>query len=179
MIDAEEHLYLAIHAHEKGDAQASLQHLHEVLKIEPQNARATYLLATQHVQLGMLDRGLEGLKRAIALDPTREVAKLQLGMLLLRMDRIAEAEPQLSALIGSDDAALANYAQAMLMLGHGDSAKAREMMLAGLENRQRYPALTRLMKSIVEELSAPPPPAEPQRPQENTISLGAYRTTSR
>lgn len=181
MLDFEEYLQLALHAGVSGNSHASLTYLHEALRLEPRNARATYMLATQHVRLGLVERGVRGLQTALALDPTMEPARFQLGLILVSMQRPAPAREQFSLLLASPDAVLSNYAAAMLAMIDGDFAQARQKISSGLTCAQTNAELAGVMKRLLDEL----PSAEaarsavPEEPHQNTVNLGAYGSTAR
>ena len=73
MLDAEEYFHLALHASAMGDHHACMTHLEEVLQRQPRNARAIYLLAVQHAELGLLQRAVAGIKTALMIEPDLEL----------------------------------------------------------------------------------------------------------
>lgn len=176
MLDVEEYVQLALHASMSGNPHASLMHLHEALRLEPRNARATYLLATQHVELGLAERGVKGLQAALELDPSLEIARFQLGFVLVNLQRPAPAREQFSQLVASKDLALSNYAAAMLAVIDGEPIQARQRISAGLACRQINRALSGVMKRLLDGLSGAegPPPAASEDPPSNAVHLGAY-----
>src|SRR5262245_33438307 len=104
MLDAEEYFHLALHASAAGDHHACMTYLEQVLQREPLNARAIYLLAVQHAELGLTQRAVAGIKAALAIDPDLEIARFQLGLLLM-FDRQEprEAKSYLERLCSSDN----------------------------------------------------------------------------
>lgn len=176
LLNADEYLHLAIHAIAAGEMHASLDYLHRALQLEPNNARVTYLLAAQHLQLGLVERGLGGLHSALTMDPGLEVARFQLGLVLVGMNRRDEAEQQFAALIGSKDVALASFSKGMLTFAKGDRAAGLKQMAAGLAQSQSHPALAGLMQRIVTELGR----ADAKAPEsvEHVLALGAYSNSN-
>ena len=65
MLDAEEYFHLALHA----SASGRPSRLHDLPRrsaaAEPRNARAIYLLAVQHAELGLMQRAVAGIKTAL------------------------------------------------------------------------------------------------------------------
>jgi len=195
MFDADEYLHLALHASSMGNPHACMIYLKEALQLQPGNATAIYLLAVQHAELGLAARAIAGMKTALALEPRLEIARFQLGLLLLDANSIAEAKTQFAALDRSADAALRLYAEAMSELGDGQWRTAREKLELGLAQPSSNPALSALMRRWLEKLAQGQPgkaaaadaagraPAETAAlqnsdalPREDSLAfLGAYR----
>lgn len=54
--DADELLHLAAHASSMGNPHAAMAHLKELLRREPQHARAIYLIGAQYALIGLHER---------------------------------------------------------------------------------------------------------------------------
>ena len=180
-LDPDEYLHLAIHASSVGDHHACMSYLKEVLQRQPAHASALYLLAAQHAELGLLERAISGMKAALAITPELEIARLQLGLLLLDRDRAGEAKQQLSALDGSSNPALRAFSQALLALADADLRAAQEKLALGLALPSGNPALSAMMQRIFDQLAkkhaaAVEPPAS--APESAPLFLGAYRQAS-
>lgn len=105
VLDADEYFHLALHASTVRDCHACLSYLEEVLRQQPGNARALYLRAVQHAEIGLTERAVSGLKAALEIEPSLEMARFQLGLLLLfNSNRPAEAKEYLIELTNSVDA---------------------------------------------------------------------------
>src|SRR4051794_17266108 len=89
--DADEYFHLALHASSVRDPHACMAYLDEVLRRQPAHARALYLRAVQHAELGLVDRAAQGIRAALAIEPALEIARFHLGLLLL-FDRKCTAE---------------------------------------------------------------------------------------
>jgi tetratricopeptide (TPR) repeat protein len=171
MLDAEEFLHLAIHASSAGQHHACLTYLKEVLQRQPDNGRAIYLLAVQHAELGLIERAIGGMQAALVLEPRLEIARFQLGLLLLDRRKPADAKEQFAELHGSADAALRMCAEAMSALADNDVASARAMLEAGLSQTRPSPALAALMQRLLDALGER---AAATAVQESSVRLGAY-----
>jgi tetratricopeptide (TPR) repeat protein len=175
MLDAEECLHLALHASSVGNHHACMTYLKQGLQQQPGNARAIYLLAAQHAELGLLERAIGGMKAAIAIEPGLEIARLQLGLLLLDRNRGNEAREHFSALAKASDHTLRLCSEAMMAVADNDSAVAgQKLSLAISQSSNR--ALSVLMQRLLEILSNAAA-VDTDRPdgQENQVNLGAYR----
>src|SRR5687767_1778527 len=116
MFDSDEYFHLALHAGSVGQHHACMMYLKELLQQEPEHAAAIYLLAVQHAELGLIERAVHGMKAALAIDPTIEMARFQLGLLQLDANRRAEARENFAALSGSSDTSLRTISEAMTAL---------------------------------------------------------------
>jgi len=116
-LDADEYFHLALHASSVSDPHASISYLEEVLQRQPAHARALYLRAVQHAELGLTERAIKGIREALAIEPALEIARFHLGLLLL-FDRNCSAETKghLVELGGSSDHHLRKYAEVLAAL---------------------------------------------------------------
>jgi tetratricopeptide (TPR) repeat protein len=185
MIDVDEYLHLALHASAANDPHACLGYLKQVLQQQPKHPQALYLLATQHVQLGLFERGMAGLKAALALEPGLEMAHFQLGVLLLDRRQTDEARRHFADLSRSPDQALRSYAEAMIALADDDSALAQRCIVMGLARRQLNSPLAVFMRRMLKQLAGTPA-AIPSLPEDvaaevesNYIFMGAYHQGQR
>ena len=177
MLDIEEYLHLAIHASSVGNHHACMTYLKEVLQQQPANALALYLLAVQHAELGLNDRAAKGLRASLAIRPDLEMARFQLGVMLLDKKRFTEAKEQFAALGASRVPALRTYCEGMMAVADDDLALAREKIVLGLSVQDGNPALAALMRRVLERLSREKAPEAIDPPE--PLFLGAYRQTSR
>lgn len=153
MLDVDEYLHLALHASSANDPHACLNYLQQVLEQQPKHPQALYLQATQHVQLGLFERGMAGLQAALALEPGLEMAHFQLGVLLLDRRQTEDARRHFADLVRSPDQALRAYAEAMLALADEDSPLAQRCIVVGLSRKQLNPALAVFMKRMLKQLA--------------------------
>jgi tetratricopeptide (TPR) repeat protein len=154
MLDAEEYFHLALHASASGHHHACMTYIEEVLRREPHNARAIYLLAVQHAELGLTQRAIAGIKAALSIDPDLEIARFQLGLLLM-FDRNEpqEAKNYLERLGASENRALRAYSQAMIAIADNEPVVARQKLAIGLSESSPDSALSMLMRRLFERMS--------------------------
>lgn len=133
------------------DAVALLKTL---VERDPGNAYGHYLLAAEHMQLGMVDKAEEGFRRAVAQAPDLPIARFQLGQLYLVKGDMASARTAFAPLAAlPSDVALACYAKALLALADGDEAAAADALRSGLACPQDIPALAGDMRQLLANLS--------------------------
>lgn len=177
-LDADEYFHLALHASSVGDHHACMSYLEEVLQQQPTNARALFLRAVQHAEIGLTERAVSGIKAALAIEPGLEIARFQLSLLLLLdRNRPQEAKEYLLGLESSGDSVLRTYAEAMVCLADNDIPRAREHLSLGLAQSSNNQPLTALMKRIFDRLSDRVKPAPAAGDAEHVL-LGAYRISS-
>jgi tetratricopeptide (TPR) repeat protein len=133
----------------QGDHDACLSYLEKVLQHEPRNEAAIYLMAVQHGELGLIDRAIDGIKTALAIDPGMDIARFQLGLLLLfDQQRARDARDQLTPLLQCKEAALRAFADALIAIADADLNRARQQLAVGLSAGARSSTLSALMSML-------------------------------
>lgn len=92
LLGTDELMHLALDATNRSLNGQAIEYLKRLLLIEPANAEALYLLGAQQAQVGLFERGIESMGRAVDLKPELHAARFQLGLLLATSSRIDEAE---------------------------------------------------------------------------------------
>ena len=106
--------------------------LKTLIKHDPANAFGHYLLAAEHMQLGMVDKAEEGFRHVVGMAPGFPIARFQLGQLYLVKGDGASAISTLTPLtLLPAEIALSNYARGLLAAVHGDTAGAIGELRAG------------------------------------------------
>lgn len=185
MLDAEEYLALAINASKNGEHHASLEHLDKVLTLEPENANAIYLQAAEHAELGLYDRAIKGIEKALILNENIELARFQLGMLYLQKDENNEAQQHFSYLIDkTHNEDLSLFSEGMLALSMANVNHAQEKFTAGLLLKASYPALNNTIKNIIDSFnnesnsSSRSIDENSENGDEKLVFLGAYQNNN-
>ncbi len=83
---------------DEGNPEAAQPILAELIKAEPDSAEAAFLVAKGALRLGMLDQGVAGLDRALALGFDRDFVDRERALLYVSLGRHEEAEPILRRL---------------------------------------------------------------------------------
>jgi Flp pilus assembly protein TadD len=159
-LDAEELLRIALDAVNHDRHAEAVAMLKTLIGREPGNVFATYLLAAEHAQLGMMDRAEEGFRRTIELAPEFPMARFQLGQSLLVRGEANGACEILAPLAGLPaNVALASYARALMAAAREDVAEATAQLESGLACEQEIPALAQDMQRVLANLQATTPMA--------------------
>ena len=179
-LDLDENLHLAMHASSTGQHHACLSYLSEVLNEQPDHPKALHLLASQHAELGLTERAIEELTRAVRIDPRMEIARFQLSLLLLDKKRHEDAVAHLLLLGSSASESLRLFSQGVLALAKADTPQAMSRIAAGLAAPAENPALSKLMQRLLEAISPRTAGATaPDGPNSGEpVFLGAYRETT-
>lgn len=141
----------ALHGNKDSEAIAMLQAL---VDRGQDNAYAQYLLAAQHAQLGLMDRAERGFRAAIALAPELEMARFQLGQLLVLKGDMDQVASILMPLQTDASPALAAYGAAFIALAEERVPAAIEQLELGLTYPQAVPVLAQDMRQLLTSLRA-------------------------
>jgi tetratricopeptide (TPR) repeat protein len=146
------HSLEAIDNDRHADAVAMLKTL---LERDAEHMFATYLLAAEHAQLGMMDRAEEGFRRAVALGPEFPMARFQLGQVCLSRGDAAAAMEALAPLAELPSGlALREYALGMMAAAQENIGEAIARIQAGLACPQEIPALAADMERVLGNLES-------------------------
>ena len=153
-LDAEELFHLAMKASEEGDREKTISYLKRSIASQPQ-AKSIYILAAEYAELGMMQRAIEGMQRAVELEPTLWTAHFQLGLLFLSQALIQEAKNAWEPLIDlGPDAYLYHFAVGCMQLIDDKTEDALESFAIGVEMNDDNPALNRDIANIVNSVLA-------------------------
>jgi tetratricopeptide (TPR) repeat protein len=150
-LDNDELLRLALDAiNNDRDADAVVM-LKTLLERDPGHVFATYLLAAQHAQMGMMDRAEAGFRAVVQQAPDFPIARFQLGQLLLVKGAGEEARHVLAPLTAGREA-LGAYARGLSAAALEDLSTALSELEAGLALPQEIPALELDMRRLLSRL---------------------------
>jgi tetratricopeptide (TPR) repeat protein len=179
MLDADEYLHLAINASQTGDHHAALEYLHKALEKSPSHTGARYFLAAEHAELGLYERACDEMQELLLIAPDVEIARFQLGLLSLQLERKDNAR-QAFALLADDarDESLQAFAKAYLHLLDERAGDAVGLLNEGLRNCGN-PALKADMSRVLASLDASQGAGTQQESVEGAqpVYLGAYRNS--
>lgn len=145
-------LHLALHASNTDQPDKALRHLKQLLDIEPENAKAIYMMGALHAEIGMYEQAIEELRKAEKLDPSLVTATFQLGLLELTRGNIAEAETAWSKLdsLGKDHA-LVQFKKGMLHLVKDEFQECINALENGIEANDFNGDLNQDMQRVLED----------------------------
>jgi len=152
-LDAEELLHFAIRASQNKQNEKAILYLKHALTQDPDNAKLHYFLGAQHAEIGMYDRAVEEMAKAVDIDPGLETAHFQLGLLHATSARIAEAEQAWQPLdqLGETHP-LYLFKAGLLHLTRNEFDQATDLLTRGIELNQANPDLNRDMLRILNDI---------------------------
>lgn len=117
----------------------ALQQLTEVLRVDPADPLANYLVGDIWVQKHEAERALPYLHQALSLRPGFLNAEASLGRALAQLGRLAEAAKELEAVAPSDADGSIHYQlqQIYLRLGKADEARAAQAAAESIRSEHR------------------------------------------
>lgn len=167
-LDAEELLHLAIKAMNQDRDDDALLFIKHALTLAPDEGRLHYLLGAIHAELGMRERAIPEIERAVALDPTLSTASFQLGLLYIatgQEDLARQAWAPLDELEAED--AMRLFKEGMTHFLDENYAAAIEVLRHGMERNDVAESLNDNMEQVIEQaqklLEAGTTPAKPAK----------------
>ncbi|WP_168173492.1 hypothetical protein [Polaromonas sp. A23] len=153
-LDAEELFSLALERVNSNAHGEAIDYLKRALDLNPSDAGACYLLGAEYAQIGMMDRGLEFMAKAVKLDPQLHTGVFQLGLLYLSSGRQAEAAITWQGLDGlGEDHPLVLFKSGLEALERSEFDICRQMLERGIKGNMVNPALNVDMTRVLEKLS--------------------------
>ena len=132
---------LALAHYNADDVAAAAGELETLHQAQPQELRATLLLADCRLRLGEFHRVEELLRPVVDADPENRAALYVLGMALLSDGRVEEGQPLVDRLLRGEDSAEAHYLLGWMAFSAGDAAKAVRELARALELNPKLPSL--------------------------------------
>jgi tetratricopeptide (TPR) repeat protein len=152
-LDNDELMHLALQANDTDDIETVIGYLKRVLANDPNHGSALYLLGAQHAQMGMFDRAVEEMTRAVEVDPNiPSAAHFQLGLLHLTSGRVPEAITAWAPLdqLEQDDALLL-FKRGLIHLIQDEFADCIELLEYGITMNNLHPALDKDMQMFADK----------------------------
>ncbi len=167
-LDNDELLRIALDAVNHDHHADAVSMLKTLLERDPKHVFATYLLAAEHAQLGMMDRAEEGFRKTVQMAPDFPIARFQLGQMCLVQGNAAGAKAILAPLTELPATmALSNYAKGLIAAADENPGDAIRHLQDGLACAQDIPALAGDMRGVIDRLLALGTDLRPTAPQPN------------
>lgn len=152
-LDHEELLHLAILASRENRHEEAIRHLKAALEIAGDNARIHYFLGAEHAQIGMHERAILDMSKAVALDPTLHTAHFQLGLLHLTFGRTNEAYGAWQSLDALEkEHPLFLFKTGLLALAADDFPACKLNLEKGIAKNSLSEALNQDMRQILQKI---------------------------
>jgi tetratricopeptide (TPR) repeat protein len=152
--DQAELLQLALDASRNNNAGAAISYLKEAVSREDATATAHYLLGGEYAQIQMYERAIEQMEAAIALTPSLDIARFQLGLLWLTSGNGENAQTVLAPLQEiPEDNALHYFGKGLIHLIHDQFSDCVQCLNKGIELNTDNIPLSGDMNRILEEIA--------------------------
>jgi len=183
-LDVDELLHLAIHASQQNRHEDTMNYLKQALEIAPDNGKVHYLLGAEHAEIGLYDRAVADMEKAVKFDPSLMTAHFQLGLLHItsgRVDEAAKAWKPLDAF--GDNNPLYLFKTGMLHLVRDEFDECIAKLSKGITLNTMNEALNNDMRRIIDDVKGrkkqePGSGAKTDKPKNASTShvlLSAYR----
>lgn len=155
LLDSDELLHLAVIDSRDGRHDAAIAKLKQALINEPSHARAQFMLAAEHAEIGLFDRAIEGMLKAVELMPTLSVAHLQLGLIHFTMGNVEKARTAWLPLdhSGADDP-MRLFKEGLLQLSESNPGEALRLLKSSLPAATGNPALARDISRVIANIES-------------------------
>lgn len=148
-LDTEELFHLAVLDSQTGRHDEAIKKLKEALAHSPDHAKANYFLGAEYAEIGLFERALEVMGRAVRLDPSLVTAHFQLGQIHYAMGNIAAAKECWQPLDSEGQVGgLQAFKNALLHIADGDHTQAIETLDRGIALAPENPALVLDMQRV-------------------------------
>src|SRR5258708_1433265 len=112
-----------------------------------------YLLGAEHAQIGLYDRAVEEIAKAVELDPKLTTARFQLGLLHLTSGRVEQAERAWAALEDLESGnALRLFKTGLLHLARDEFAECASYLTKGIAANKENPTLNKDMQQVLSSI---------------------------
>ena len=154
-LDPDELLHLAVAASDRDQTDQAIGFLKRAIEVAPDHAKAHYLLGAEHAQIGMFERAIDDMRRAVALDRELDAARFQLGLLLLTSRQPQSAEETWSELdrLGPDHPYVL-FKTGLLHLARDEFNECLQCLRAGIAVNDANAPLNADMQKIVAQVDA-------------------------
>lgn len=154
-LDSEELLHLAMQSAQAGWHDRAIVLLKQAWSANPRDARIIYCLGAEHAEIGMYERAMAEMAKALELEPSLDVARIQLALMCAGGGRVEQAESTLAPLLDrpEDDSAL-HFARGLTAMLRDDIANAIPAVERGIALNAVNPALNGDMARLLESMQA-------------------------
>jgi tetratricopeptide (TPR) repeat protein len=155
-LDSEELFHLAMAAGLEGQHEKAISLLKQAWAQDPRDPMILYCLGAEHAQIGMHERAMAEMERAIEMAPALDTARIQLALLCFAHALLERGEACLQPLLERQEAdCMGHFARGLVALGHDDLLGCRQAVERGITLNVTNAALNddmvRLLEAIHED----------------------------
>jgi tetratricopeptide (TPR) repeat protein len=151
--DTEELLHLAISLSGQQRYADALNCLKQAAKLSPENGAVAYFTGVIYAQIGLYERSVALMQRAVQMDPNLHIAHFQIGLLYFTSGRIAQALAAWKPLDGlGEQEPLFLFKAGLEALSLDDFDGCREYLTRGIELNTQNEPLNADMRKVLERI---------------------------
>jgi tetratricopeptide (TPR) repeat protein len=184
-LDTDELVQLASLELKRGQPGQALAYLKLAVDRGPEHAVAHFMLGVLHSGLGLVDRGINEIERALEIQPDLHIARVRLGLLLLQQGRVDECRECWEGLEDSQGTSIAHLTRGVLHFAEGRREEGWAEFEAGIAADDLDPELREIMQQVLdsvkddsssaaEQFGTPAPVAQAPPGAANKQSLAHY-----
>ena len=153
-MDADKLFDLALQASQANDTQKSIGIIKSAIKQSPDDARMWYMLGTLYGDIGIYDKAVLNMEKALQIDPNYAIARFHLGLLQLMSGRRETAEATWQALhtLGQTHY-LTLFKTGLLKIVDNDIEQGIALIREGINRNHLVESLNKDMESVIEHAS--------------------------
>ena len=149
-MDAEQLLDLALQASQANDTQKSFGLVRQAIEKSPQDTRMWYLLGSLYADIGIYDKAIQNLEKALQIDAGYGIARFHLGLLYLTMGQQDKAETIWEKLESLGDTHyLMLFKSGLLLIANEQVEEGIESIKKGIDNNYLNEGLNKDMESVI------------------------------
>ena len=150
-IDSEKLFDLALQASQANDTQKSIGLMKKAIDQSPEDARMWYMLASLYADIGIYDKAIHNMEKALEVDQNYGIARFHLGLLYLMSGRQENAETTWSPLnkLGETHY-LTLFKTGLLKIADDEVQEGIQLIKNGIENNQINESLNKDMETVIE-----------------------------
>jgi tetratricopeptide (TPR) repeat protein len=150
-LDANKLFDMALEASQANDTQKSIGYIKEAIDQSPDDARMWYMLGTLYADIGIYDKAVQNMEKAIEVDSDYGIARFHLGLMQLISGDQQTAETTWAPLdkLGATHY-LSLFKTGLIKIAKDDVEAGIDLIRTGIENNHLNESLNKDMEMVVE-----------------------------
>lgn len=150
-LDAEQLLDMALQASQDNDTQKSFGLVKQAIEQAPDDTRMWYMLGSLYADIGIYEKAVQNMEKALQIDSGYGIARFHLGLLYLTMGQQPQAEStwQLLDKLGNTHY-LTLFKSGLIDIANDRVEEGIELIKRGIENNQLNEPLNSDMEIVIE-----------------------------
>ncbi|KPJ90014.1 MAG: hypothetical protein AMJ53_15090 [Gammaproteobacteria bacterium SG8_11] len=153
-LDADKLFDLALHASQTNDTQKSIGIIKTAIEQSPDDARMWYLLGSLYTDIGLYDKAVQNMEKALEIDSQYAIARFHLGLLQMMSGELDKAEATwqpLNAL--GEKHYLTLFKAGLLKIVNDEIEQGIALIREGINRNHLVDSLNKDMETVIEHAS--------------------------